>query len=64
MPASEKTDNEHVVLFEVTTKCEPVPNPEEIQWGAFMSRERVTELMDESPEDFVPAFILLSEKVP
>lgn len=33
VPASEKTDNEHVVLFEVTTKCEPVPNPEEIQWA-------------------------------
>ncbi len=62
VPASEQTDNEHVVLFEVMTELGPVPNPAEIQWGAFMSRERVTELMDQSPEDFVPAFILLWRK--
>ncbi|MGO9566400.1 MAG: NUDIX hydrolase [Desulfomonilaceae bacterium] len=59
VPASEQTDNEHVVLFEVMTNLEPVPNSEEIQWGAFMSRKRVSKLMDEDPEDFVPAFILL-----
>ncbi len=59
VPASIQTDNEHVVLFEVVTESEPVPNPEEIQWGAFLSREQVTKLMEESPEDFVPAFILL-----
>lgn len=62
VPASEQTDNEHVVLFEVMTELEPVPNPEEIQWGAFMSREGVTERMDESPEDFVPAFVMLWRK--
>jgi len=62
IPASEKTDNEHVVLFEVVTESEPVPNPEEIQWSAFISREKVTKLMDEAPEDFVPAFILLWKK--
>jgi isopentenyl-diphosphate delta-isomerase type 1 len=59
VPASDMTDNEHVVLFEVVTESEPVPNPEEIQWGSFMSREQVTRLMDETPDDFVPAFILL-----
>jgi isopentenyldiphosphate isomerase len=62
VPASEQTDNEHVVLFEVVTESEPVPNPEEIQWGAFMSPEQVTKLMDEAPGDFVPAFILLWKK--
>jgi isopentenyl-diphosphate delta-isomerase type 1 len=62
VPASEQTDNEHVVLFEVVTESEPVPNPEEIQWGAFLGRERVTRLMEEAPEDFVPAFILLWRK--
>jgi isopentenyl-diphosphate Delta-isomerase len=62
VPASEQTDNEHVVLFEVVSESEPVPNPEEIQWGAFMSREKVTKLMDQSPDDFVPAFILLWRK--
>ena len=64
VPASEQTDNEHVVLFEVVSESEPVPNPEEIQWGAFLGRERgATRLMDEAPEGFVPAFILLWEKV-
>lgn len=62
VPASEQTDNEHVVLFEVVTESEPAPNPEEIQWGAFMSPEQVTKLMDQSPNDFVPAFILLWRK--
>jgi isopentenyl-diphosphate delta-isomerase type 1 len=62
VPASEQTDNEHVVLFEVTTESQPLPNPEEIQWGAFMSRECVTKFMDEDPDDFVPAFIMLWRK--
>jgi isopentenyl-diphosphate delta-isomerase type 1 len=62
IPASEQTDNEHVVLFEVVTESEPVPNPEEIQWGEFISREQLTKLMDEAPEDFVPAFVLLWKK--
>ena len=62
VPASEQTDNEHVVLFKAVTELEPVPDEEEIQWGAFMSREQVTELIQESPEDFVPAFILLWRK--
>ncbi len=62
VPASEETDNEHVVLFEVMTEAEPSPNAEEIQWGGFMSPERVTQLMEETPDDFVPAFILLWRK--
>jgi isopentenyl-diphosphate Delta-isomerase len=62
VPASGETDNEHVVLFEVTTESVPVPNPDEIQWGAFMSRESVTKLMDDEPDDFVPAFIMLWKK--
>ena len=62
VPASIQTDNEHVVLFQVETESEPVPNPEEIQWGAWLSRERVSKLMDESPDDFVPAFVLLWKK--
>lgn len=57
--ACEETDNEHVALFSVTSAQEPHPNPEEIQWGGFMSRERLTRLMEEQPEDFVPAFALL-----
>lgn len=57
--ACEQTDNEHVMLFKVETDLEPSPNPEEVQWGGFMSPEKLSRLMKENPEDFVPAFILL-----
>lgn len=57
--ACPETDNEHVVLFAGTTDWEPKPNPDEIQWGAFMKIEDVCSLMKINPEDFVPAFILL-----
>ena len=57
--ASETTDNEHVVLFRVVTPQEPIPNPEEIVWGAFMSRAGLSQLLEEDPDDFVPAFSLL-----
>jgi isopentenyldiphosphate isomerase len=53
------TDNEHVRLFRVLTTASPRPNTEEVQWGGFMSRRDLTQLMRETPEDFVPAFILL-----
>jgi 8-oxo-dGTP pyrophosphatase MutT (NUDIX family) len=58
-PACEQTDNEHVMLFKVETDLEPYPNPEEVTWGAFMSPQRLSSLMKQTPEDFVPAFILL-----
>jgi isopentenyl-diphosphate Delta-isomerase len=54
-----QTDNEHAVLFAVSTDAEPVPNPDEVAWGGFMAREGLTRLMENTPEDFVPAFILL-----
>ncbi|MEW6139923.1 MAG: NUDIX domain-containing protein [Thermodesulfobacteriota bacterium] len=57
--ARTETDNEHVRLFQVVTTSKPQPNPLEIQWGAFISPVSLARLMDESPEDFVPAFILL-----
>ncbi len=53
------TDNEHVVLFSTVTDQTPVLNEEEIIWGEFMTPERVTELMNANPADFVPAFVLL-----
>ena len=59
VPASEQTDHEHVVLFKVVTELEPAPNPEEIQWGQFMSGDRLNKLMNEFPDDFVPGFIPL-----
>jgi len=48
-----------VMLFKVETDLEPAPNPEEVQWGGFMPPEKLSALMQESPDDFVPAFILL-----
>jgi 16S rRNA (adenine1518-N6/adenine1519-N6)-dimethyltransferase len=57
--ACEATGNEHVTLFTAVTNKEPKPNPDEIVWGEFMSRETVDRLMEEDPGDFVPAFILL-----
>jgi ADP-ribose pyrophosphatase YjhB (NUDIX family) len=57
--ASEVTDNEHVVLYRAVTDCEPNPDPDEIQWGAFFKPEDLTARMAEAPEDFVPVFIHL-----
>ena len=57
--ASDITDNEHVVLYRVETDAQPVPDPEEIQWGGFMTPERLTSRMKETPGDFVPGFIYL-----
>lgn len=57
--ARAETDNEHVKLYRVFTTSVPRPNAAEIQWGGFMSREKLTALMEEKPEDFVPAFQFL-----
>jgi isopentenyldiphosphate isomerase len=57
--ARPETDNEHVKLYRAFTDSVPRINPAEIQWGGFMSREKVDELVDRTPEDFVPAFLLL-----
>lgn len=57
--ARPETDNEHVKLFRVHTTSVPQPNSHEIRWGGFMSRRDLAQLMDENPDDFVPAFILL-----
>lgn len=57
--ASEITDNEHVALFRVVTQQEPTPCPDEIVWGAFMSPDRLTRIMQDEPGDFVPAFVML-----
>lgn len=57
--ASEITDQEHVVLYDTETDQVPVPDPDEIIWGSFMSQEELDELMSRTPDDFVPAFIHL-----
>lgn len=60
--ARPETDNEHVKLYRVFTTSAPRPNPAEIQWGGFMSRDKLAALIDRTPEDFVPAFLLLWEE--
>lgn len=57
--AQPQTDQEHVVLFSAVTDRQPVLNEAEIVAGEFMTRERLTRLMNEDPADFVPAFVLL-----
>lgn len=57
--ACPETDNEHVVLFVTTTSGNPVPAPDEIQWGEFISIPDLLVMIHENPHDFVPAFILL-----
>ncbi len=61
--ASEITDQEHVVLFTTSTDQEPAPNPDEVQWGKFIRPEELTRMMNESPEEFVPAFVFLWHKL-
>ncbi|MEW6351714.1 MAG: NUDIX domain-containing protein [Thermodesulfobacteriota bacterium] len=56
---SEVTDNEHVVLYRARSGQAPVPDPDEVQWGSFMTPESLTVLMDSQPDDFVPSFIHL-----
>jgi 16S rRNA (adenine1518-N6/adenine1519-N6)-dimethyltransferase len=57
--ACQITDYEHVVLYRAVTDQELKPNAEEIQWGGFMPPEYLTQLMEQNPDDFVPAFIYL-----
>lgn len=59
VPASPKTDNEHVTLYSLRTDAKPRPNPAEITWGGFVEPADLTRMMEENPGDFVPAFILL-----
>ncbi len=57
------TDNEHVVLYRACSDTQPAPDPDEVQWGAFMTPDALTLLMQSQPHDFVPAFIYLWELV-
>ncbi|MFZ5868162.1 MAG: NUDIX hydrolase [Thermodesulfobacteriota bacterium] len=57
--ASEITDYEHVILYRAVTDETPEPNADEIQWGGYMAPDHLTLLMEQNPDDFVPAFIYL-----
>ena len=57
--ASSVTDMEHVTLYQAMTDALPVPDEEEISWGAFMAPEELSHAMESDPADFVPAFVYL-----
>ena len=55
--ASEITDNEYVVVYRAVSAEEPVPDPDEVQWGGFVASEALTQWMNDTPQDFVPGYI-------
>lgn len=57
VPASEITDNEHVVVYRAVSGREPVPDPDEVQWGGFVTPESLTAWMNYTPGHFVPGYI-------
>lgn len=59
VPASEITDNEHVVVYRAVSADVPVPDPVEVQWGSFVTPEALTKWMNDTPGDFVPGYIFL-----
>lgn len=50
---------EHVALFQCRTEVQPVPNPGEIDRGAFFSLTAIDGLLQEAQWPFTPAFRLL-----
>lgn len=57
-PAPE-TDNERVALYSCICDIPPIPNPDEILSADFWSPTDLTISMSNTPEDFVPAFVIL-----
>jgi 16S rRNA (adenine1518-N6/adenine1519-N6)-dimethyltransferase len=62
VPPCPATGYEHVVLFQACTDEEPVLNLEEAIGGWFLTPDQLSYAMKTSPDDFVPAFILLWDK--
>ncbi len=57
--ACPQTDWEHVVLFQCRTAVEPIPNPEEIETGAFFTLEEIDRMLRDASLAITPAFRLL-----
>ena len=57
-----ETGQEFVWLYEGASEGPFILHPEEIERGDWFSRTRVTEWVNERPEDFAPAFVLLWKK--
>jgi isopentenyldiphosphate isomerase len=59
IPACPETGWEHVVLFQCRTATPPVPNPEEIERGAFYSLGEIERMLATAGLPITPAFRLL-----
>jgi isopentenyl-diphosphate delta-isomerase type 1 len=57
--ACPETGWEHVVLFQCRTAVEPIPNPEEIEQGAFFTLEEIDRMLGDAGLLVTPAFRLL-----
>jgi len=60
--ASEETGGEHSLLYLARVRAggaEPQPNPAEILEGGFFGVAEIEQWLDQSPQDFSPAFRLL-----
>jgi 16S rRNA (adenine1518-N6/adenine1519-N6)-dimethyltransferase len=57
LPASERTDHEFVWLYDGAAPGDLVPNPTEIEQGAFLPPAAVDGWTSARPEDFAPAFL-------
>ncbi len=59
-----ETGQEFVWLYEGASEGPFTLHPEEIECGDWFTRQRVTEWVNERPQDFAPAFVLLWKKFP
>lgn len=57
--AGPETGWEHVILFQCRTASEPVPNPAEIETGAFFALEEIDRRLNDPAWPYTPAFRLL-----
>jgi isopentenyldiphosphate isomerase len=60
--ACEQTGQEFVRLYQCAGEGPFTLHPEEIERGDWFDRERVTAWIEERPQDFTPAFVLLWQK--
>ena len=63
LPASTRTDQEHVWVYRCEAEGPFTLHPDEIERGDWFSPTEVTRWMGEHPEEFASAFVMIWEKV-
>jgi isopentenyl-diphosphate Delta-isomerase len=63
LPASEQTDQEHVWVYECRAEGPFTLHPEEIERGGWFTPPEVTRWVQERPQDFATAFLVLWQKL-